>query len=163
MVDPSTVKYCDDPPPYVKYDSVAMARSSAAQCHEAPPPYPRHDWNQVKNFWPQFERWPLSQKLRERGRIAKEIFISLGWPPTLEALRTRQKLAEAHFQIRSLRRRVRKGMVVTEEQERASYGFFAETLNELEHLTRTSSVPQRIPGSRLSASRLSFSISQHRQ
>jgi hypothetical protein len=94
----------------------------------------------VKDFWPQFEGWSLSKKLKERARIAREIFVSLGWPPSPAALKARQRLAEAHFQILSLRRRDRKGMVVTEEQEKICYGLYADSLNELESLTRKSSI-----------------------
>jgi hypothetical protein len=86
--------------------------------------------------WPTYECWPRSQKLKERSRLSHAIVRSLfRWPPSLEAVKEHGRLAQAHLQIRSLRRQVRRGMAIAEEQEQRPYWLYAKSLNRLLILT----------------------------
>lgn len=99
------------------------------------------DGEQVKRLWLD-PKWSLTQRLKERVRILKEIFLSQGWPPSTEALSARQELMKAHFRILCLHRKLRKGTFVPEDIERLeemSYGRYAKALNRLEHYTGNSS------------------------
>jgi hypothetical protein len=92
----------------------------------------------MESLWSKPELWSLREQLIQRGRIFKEVFISHGWPPSKEALRALQKLSEAQLQILLLRRRIRKGEVVSRAMEINSYALYAEALNQLETSTSKS-------------------------
>jgi hypothetical protein len=60
---------------------------------------------------------------------------SLCWSLSLKPCISLRNLQKAHFQILRLRRQIRQGFVVTEEQEIIAYGRYAEALSRLEVLT----------------------------
>ncbi|KAL3705909.1 hypothetical protein TMatcc_006918 [Talaromyces marneffei ATCC 18224] len=60
---------------------------------------------------------------------------SLGWSCSLKPWRSHRKLEKAHNQILFIRGQIRKGFVVTEEQEEIAYRRYAEALSRLEDLT----------------------------
>jgi hypothetical protein len=124
-----------------------MIGSSTENCLQEPPLYVRHglsvsyypiscsneasDWQQIKDFY----GWPLLEKLAERGRINQATLKSLCCSLSLKPWISHRELEKAHYQILLLRRQIRQGFVVTEEQEKIAYGRYAEALSRLEDLT----------------------------
>ncbi|KAE8553633.1 hypothetical protein EYB25_005015 [Talaromyces marneffei] len=105
--------------------------STTANRFQEPPLYVRHDWKQIKYFY----EWPLLEQLAERGRMNQATLKSLGWSCSLKPWRSHRKLEKAHNQILFIRGQIRKGFVVTEEQEEIAYRRYAEALSRLEDLT----------------------------
>jgi hypothetical protein len=71
-----------------------------------------------------------------RKRTHKQAALkSLCWSLSFKPWLSHTKLQKAHIRIQRLRRQIRQGFVVTEEQEMIAYQRFAEALSRLEDLT----------------------------
>ena len=73
--------------------------------------------------------------MAERGRMNQAALKSLCWSLALKPWICHTELQKAHIQILRLRRQIRQGFVVTEEQEEIVYRRYAEALSRLEDLT----------------------------
>lgn len=60
---------------------------------------------------------------------------TLCWSLSSKPWISHRRLEKAHNQILLLRRQIRQGFVVTEEQEQIAYGRYGEALSRLEDLT----------------------------
>ena len=80
----------------------------------------------------EFYEWPYMKRLAEKGRINQATLKSLWWSLSIKPWIYHKKLQDAHFQILRLRRQIRQGFLVPEEQERTAYERYAKALSRLE-------------------------------